>query len=232
MNSSRQVTALVVVLVLGLALLGGVVQGQDAERGPCGFIRLLNAVSVGTGRLEFRIDGKSVRPDGYQLGNVTGGIALKPNTYHVVCCREGLKQGETQVKVAANDTTILIPFAEQVPASDHEPARWEIRILRLKQHQADDKRTASFVSVAREPELKVEIRQADGKWETIYVKRLGIARANIQQARGYMPVRCKAQALTAVSVGAAGNFVAVLYEDEQGILRSKNFQDYKYLSPD
>jgi len=232
MSSSRRLAALVVVLVLGLALLGGFAPGQDAQPGPFGFIRLLNAVGVGTGKLEFMIDGQSVRPDGYQLGNVTGGIALKPKTYHVMFRREGVKEGETQVKVAANDTTILIPFAEQVPVCDGQPVRWEIRILRLKQHQADDKRTASFVSVSREPELKVEIRQADGKWESIHVKRLGIARANIQQARGYMSVRCKTQALSAVSVGAAGNFVSVLYEDEQGILRSKNFQDYKYLSPD
>jgi hypothetical protein len=225
-------TALVVVLVLGLALLGGVAPGQDAQPGPFGFIRLLNAVALGTGNLEFMLDGKSVRPDGYQLGNVTGGIALKPKTYHVLFRREGVKEGETQVKVAANHTTILIPFAEQLPASDGQPVRWEIRILRLKQHQTDDQRTASFVSVSREPELKVEIRQADGKWETLYVKRLGIARTTIQQARGYLPVRCRAQALTAVSVAAAGNFVSVLYEDQQGILRSKNFQDYKYLSPD
>jgi hypothetical protein len=45
-------------------------------------------------------------------------------------------------------------------------------------------------------------------------------------------VRCQQQELSAVSVGAAGNFVSVLYEDENGILRSKTFQDYKYLSAD
>jgi hypothetical protein len=38
--------------------------------------------------------------------------------------------------------------------------------------------------------------------------------------------------LSAISVAPAGNFVAVLYDDENGSLRSKNFQDYKYLSPD
>ncbi len=115
------------------------------------------------------IDGKAVRPDGYQLGNVTGGIALKPNTYKVAFRREGVKEGETRVRVAANDTTILIPFAEQIPASEGQPARWEIRILKLKQHETENKRTATFVSVSREPELKVEIRQANGKWEPVSV---------------------------------------------------------------
>ena len=76
----------------------------------------------------------------------------------------------------------------------------------------------------------MEIRQADGKWEPVFVKRLGIARAEIQQSRGYLSVRCKGRDLSAVSVGAAGNFVSVLYDDENGVLRSKTFQDYKYLS--
>ena len=205
-------------------------QGQDSKRGPIGFVRMLNAVAIGTGKLEFTLDGKAVRPAGYQLGNVTGGIALKPANYKVVFRREGVKEGETQVQVKVGDTTILIPFAEEIPATENQPARWQIRILKLKQHESEDKPTASFVSVSSESELKVEIRQADGKWEPVFVKRLGIARAEIKQSRGYLSVRCKGQDLSAVSVGAAGNFVSVLYEDDKGVLRSKAFQDYKYLS--
>jgi hypothetical protein len=232
MISNGKLSTLAMLALQWVALLGGVAQGQDAQRGPFGFLRLLNAVNIGTGKLEFFIDGKSVRPDGYQLGNITGGIALKPDTYKVEFRRDGLKHGETEMIVAANDTTILIPFAEPLPVSEGQPARWKIRILRLTQHAVENQRTATFVSVSRNPELKVEIRQSDGKWHPVIVKRLGIARANIRQARGYMSVRCQQQELSAVSVGAAGNFVSVLYEDENGILRSKTFQDYKYLSAD
>jgi hypothetical protein len=210
--------------------LAPLLQGQESKGGPVGFVRMLDAVSAGTGKLEFTLDGKAVRPAGYQLGNVTGGIALKPADYQVVFRREGVKEGETQVQVKAGDTTILIPFAEEIPATDNQPARWKIRILKLKQHESEDKPTASFVSVSRDPELKVEIRQADGKWEAVFVKRLGIARAEIKQSRGYLSVRCKGRELSAVSVAAAGNFVSVLYDDENGVLRSKTFQDYKYLS--
>lgn len=220
-------------IIAAATFSNGTARGQDeSARGPFGFIRLLHAVGAGTGKLELLIDGKSVRPDGYQLGNVTGGIALKPAAYKVMIRREGVKEGETRVIVAADETTTLIPFAEQIPASDGQPARWEIRILKLKQNETEEKRTASFVSVSRESELKVEIRQTDGTWQPVYVNRLGIARADIRQARGYLSVRCKGQPLSAISVAAAGNFVAVLYDDETGALRSKNFQDYKYLSPD
>ena len=220
---------------LGIGLLlvfSGFGEARETRKQVFGFVRLLNAVSAGTGKLEFLIDGESVRPAGYQLGNVTGGIALKPGSHKVKFRQEGVKEGETRVEVGENTTVILIPFAEEVPARAGDPAHWEIRILRLKQHESEDRRTASFVSVSREPEVQLEIRQADGKWQSVSVKRLGIARADITQARGYMPVRGKGGDLSAVSVGPSGNFVSVLYDDSKGVLRSKTFQDYKYLGTD
>ena len=61
---------------------------------------------------------------------------------------------------------------------------------------------------------------------------LSVARTKIKQSRGYVTVRCKGHEISTISVGAAGNFVSILYEDEDGVLRSKTFQDYKYLSAD
>lgn len=205
---------------------------QNPGRGKHGFVRLLNAVSPGTGNLTCLIDGAPANEDGYKLGAVTGGIALKPATYQITVRKEGVKEGSTKVRVAEDDTTILIPFAEEVPATDEEPAHWAIRILRLKQHAAEDKRVASFVSVSRQPEIKIELRQSDLKWQSLMVKRLGVARMPIQQSKGYMPVKSGDLELSAISVGATGNYVSVLYDDENGNLKSRTFQDYKYLSAD
>jgi hypothetical protein len=205
---------------------------QDKSREKYGFVRLLNAVSAGTGNLTFLIDGAAVNETGYKLGGVTGGIALKPAGYRVAFRKEGVKEGETSIRVAADDTTILIPFAEQVPATDDEPAHWAIRILRLKQHAVEDARVASFVSVSRQPEITIEVRQSDRKWEAVMIKRLGIARIPIKQSKGYMPVKSGDLVLSAISVGGSGNYVSVLYDDENGNLKSRTFQDYKYLSAD
>ncbi len=230
---SNNITRAFGILTIGfLAFSSGETRAQTPERQTRGFVRLLNAVSVGTGKLEFLIDGKTMRPAGYQPGNVTGGIALVPGSHRITFRREGVEDGETRIQVAADDTTILIPFAEQVPATDDEPAHWAIRILRLKQQQSENKRTASFVSVSREPDIKVEIRQSGGQWEALHVKRLDVVRTSIQQARGYLPVRSGDRELSAVSVGPAGNYVSVLFDDENGALRSQTFQDYKYLSAD
>lgn len=205
-------------------------QNEEAVTGPYGFIRLMNAVSVGKGQLDILIDGKPVRPEGYQLGNMTGGISLRPKSYSVEFRREGVKKGVTKVNVALNDTTTLVAFAELVPASDEKPAEWEIRILRLKQFDPTSKRTASFVSVSREPELKIEMQQSNEKWESVMVKRFDVVRADINQAHGYLPIRYKDRQLKAMSIAPSGNFVAILYDDENGLLQSKNFIDYKYLS--
>ena len=207
-------------------------RAQDSGREKYGFVRLLNAVSVGSGNLKFLIDGEAVNEDGYRLGGVTGGIALKPGSYRLTFRKEGVQEGTTNVRVAADDTTIMIPFAEEVPATDEKPAHWAIRILRLKQHDVEDKRVASFVSVSRQPEITIELRQSDRKWDTVMVKRLGIARVPIMQSKGYMPVKCGDLELSAISVGGEGNYVSVLYDDENGNLKSRTFQDYKYLSAD
>ncbi len=227
---SKSILSLLLVCV---ALGSGRVHSQeDVNRGPYGFIRLMNAMSAGTGQLDFVIDGKLVRPEGYRLGDMTGGVALRPKSYNVEFRREGVKKGETKVNVVNNETVTLIPFAELVPATDEQPARWEMRILRLKQYDAESRRTATFVSVSREPEIKVEIRQDDEKWEPLFVKRLGVVRADIKQARGYLPVRYKERNLKSLSIAPSGNFVSVLYDDEKGMVQTKNFIDYKYLSPD
>jgi hypothetical protein len=225
----RQFTAFGAGLLLALGIPGS---AQEANREKYGFVRMLNAVSIGTGNLKFLIDGAEVNEDGYKLGSVTGGIALKPATCRISFRKEGVKEGVTSVNVAVDDTTILIPFAEEVPATKDEPAHWIIRILRLKQHEAEDGRIASFVSVSRQPEIKIQLRQSDLKWETVAVKRMSIARVPIKQSKGYMPVKAGELELAAISVGAAGNYVSVLYDDEKGNLKSKTFQDYKYLSAD
>lgn len=227
MISNRYIVALGVAVMQWLGWLA-VASGQETVGRPCGFVRVLDAVGAGTGALECLIDGQCVRPEGYQPGNVTGGIALDAKSHTVMFRRNGVTDGQTQLDVAVNETTILIAFSQEVPAAGLQPAHWEMRILRLKQYRSDGKRTVSFVSVASDSELTVKIRQSSGTWESIQVKRLAVARASIRQARGYLPVRCNDRDLPAVSVTASGNFVSVLYNDSNGKIRSANFLDYAY----
>lgn len=227
MISNKKFPSLIVfwIILTGLPALC-----QDQRGGSVGFVRLLNAVHLGDGALIVSADGAPVRETGYQPGDVTGGIALKPGSHLLSFERDGLKKGETRIAVKPNETTILIPFAERVPATDGQPEHLIIRVLRLKQHDPENERTATFVSVSADPETRIEVMQSGGDWEPVHVRRLALTRTGIKQSKGYLPVRHNGQPLAEISVSQTGNHVLVLYDDAQGVLRSKNFSDHKYLS--
>src|SRR5215216_5716364 len=85
-----------------------------AEEAPKnGFVRLADAVAIGTGNLTMEIDGKKTDDTGYSLGEVTGGISLPLGNRTIRFIREGVKEGSTRVNIVGNETTILIPFAEK-----------------------------------------------------------------------------------------------------------------------
>jgi hypothetical protein len=205
-------------------------QTDDPTVGPRGFIRLMNAVGVGSGKLEFQIDGAKVRDEGYEFGDVTGGIPRRPASYKIKFRRNGIETGETKLDVIRNETTTLIPFAEYVPATEKKAARWIIRILKLKQSGSPGKSTATVINLTRKPELRVKIQQPDESWLTLSVKRLTLERTPILQRAGYVSMRTEGGDLKPLSVGTSGNFVSVVYEDDKGAICSQNFQDLKYLS--
>ena len=205
-------------------------QMDDASRGARGFIRLMNAVAVGSDKLDFSIDGDSVRDEGYELGNVTGGIPRKPGSYKITFRRSGVESGETKINVIKDETMTLIPFAEYVPATDKMKERWVIRVLKLKQSENREKSTATVINLTRKPDLRVKIQQPDESWVTLSVKRLNLERTPILQRGGYVSMKTESGDLKPLSVGGSGNFVSVVYEDANGMICSQNFQDFKYLS--
>src|SRR5690606_17678562 len=138
--------------------------------------------------------------------------------------RDGVEEGETHVRVLADDTTTLIPFAEKVPASDDKPAHWAMRILRLKQEEPETERSATFVSVCQEPEIKVELASGD-KWTAAHVKRLSTAQLPVKESNGYVPIRVNGESLPSMEVAAPGNYVVVIYQDIEGKVLSLNFRD-------
>jgi len=197
-----------------------------------GFIRLVNAVAIGTGQVTLTVDGENVRAKGYEFGDVTGGIGQRTGARKVSIKREGVEEGVTTVNLEKNQTVTLIPFAEKVPASDTKPAHYTIKILRLKQTSPDSGRTVTFVSVSGNPELKAEVRSEDGKWSSAFVKRLTIADLPLKYSQGYAPLRVNGESVTPIPIGGDGNYVIVLYDDAEGKVHSLCFMDFKYLSAD
>ncbi|MEI6604333.1 MAG: hypothetical protein WCP35_03410 [Verrucomicrobiota bacterium] len=197
-----------------------------------GFVRVVDAVAQGQDKLLLFIDGESMNPDGYVLGDVTGGIGLKPGQHEITLKRPGVSDGVTRLNLESEHTITLIPFAERVAATDEKPAHWAIRILRLRQIEPVTKRSATFVSVSKTPILEVEIRAPNGKWTLVEVKRLATSQSPILYPEGYVPLRCHTRKLPSIPVGEPGNYVVILYDDAASNLQTRNLQDYKYLSAD
>lgn len=216
-----------------LLLTGNLLHSQDKSKiGPVGFIRMVNAVASGTGQLSLMIDGKNVRPKGYALGNVTGGIGRSAGSRKIVIKREGVEDGVTTVNLENDQTVTLIPFAEKVPASDTKPAYFTMKILRLKQRAPETGRTVTFASVSANPELKAEVQGEDGKWASVFVKRLTIGEVPLNYSQGYAPARVNGLPIKQIPIGGDGNYVIVLYDDAEGKVQSLYFRDFKFLSAD
>jgi hypothetical protein len=205
---------------------------ENVEKTPTGYIRLVNGVTGGEGTVKLEIDGADMRPQGYKLGDATGGIALNPGGRKVTVMKKGVKEGSTTIQLGKDQTVTVIPYSEKIPASDDEPAHLAIRILRLKQRSVEEGRTATFVSVSAIPELKVELQADDGKWATVFVKRLSIGEAPLNYSMGYAPTKVNGQLIKPIPIGGVGNYVVVLYDDPDGKVQSLYFRDYKFLSAD
>lgn len=207
-------------------------QEKKTAPAPTCFIRIANTIAPGTGNVNVSINGKDVYPSGYKFGAVTGGIGLPPGSHTVTIRRGGVKEGSTKISLEKDQTVTLIPFAERVPATDQEQAHFAVRILRLKQKEVQGGRSASFVSVSGQPEILVELRAPAGNWARVPVKRLAIGETPILYPEGYAPVRVNGKDMDSIPIGEPGNYVAVLYDDPEGNIKSVNFRDFKFLSAD
>jgi len=217
-------------VVVLLACVSSLAVAQEEEK-KTGFIRLIHAVAPGEGKLSLLLNGADVYPSGYQLGNATGGIGVDAGRCKVVIRREGVTEGETTVDVRRGETTTVIPFAERIPATDDEPAHWQIRILRLKQTKKTEGREATFVSVSAQPELAIEMREPDdGGWTKTFVKRFNTASLPMNYPEGYVPLRCGEQKLEPIPVMDEGTYVVVLFDDAEGKLSSISFRDFMHLT--
>ncbi|OYV04422.1 MAG: hypothetical protein CFE26_16985 [Verrucomicrobiales bacterium VVV1] len=221
--------------LLSLAFSSPLLTAQDKKKDgppPVCFIRIANTVAPGTGNVKVLVDGSDVYEPGYKFGAVTGGIGLTPGNHTVTIRREGVKEGTSKVNVEKDQTVTLIPFAERIPATDQEPAHFEIRILRLKQKETESGRSASFISVSGQAEVQAELRDPAGKWEKVFGKRMMIGEATIKYPEGYVPVRVNGKDMKPIPIGDVGNYVVVLYDDPEGKLCTMNFRDFKFLSAD
>ncbi len=212
---------------LWLVFIGEAVAREDVPQ--VGFIRIIHAIGPGEGRAKFFMDGEDLFPKGYELGQRTGGIGLKAGRHKIEVRKEGVEPGSTSIDLRAGETHTLIAFAERLPADRDSQPRWITRILRLKQSEPTSGYRMSVVSVCSEPEVRIEAAAAGkGKIERVAARRLGVVRVDLGRARGEVMVRAGDEILTTVSPDSPGNYVVLLYDDSDGVVRAISFFDPKF----
>lgn len=213
-----------------LTTLATALSAQE-EKPQIGFVRIVNAVSPGTGNARFVVDGRNLFEDGYQLGQMTGGYGVSVGSRKIEVEKDGVQKGTTQLSIGLGETITLIAFAERLPAKDLDEApKWTIKLLRLKQENVERGYGLSLVSVCSPPETAVDLNlMGSGKNVRVAAKRLSITKAEIGKSRSEVVVKQGENTLTMVSLDSPGNYVVILFENAAGKTEAISFYDPKFV---
>lgn len=196
-----------------------------------GFIRIVQAVAPGEGNANFLIDGEDIFPKGYKLGQRTGGLGLKAGPHTVTIKKAGVETGRTKITLGKGETLSLVAFAEkEPPVKAGDPPVWKMRILRLKQSDPERGYRLALVSLCPGDGVNVvaEIR-GKSKSKMIYAPRMTIASSNLGKSKPEVVLKVAGEVISLIATEDPGNYVVVLYEDENGKVKALSFYDPKFM---
>jgi hypothetical protein len=214
-----------------LVLLGMLCVPLFGQRPEIGFVRIVNAVSPGTGNASFLIDGRSLYADGYALGQTTGGYGVKAGSIDIEVRKTGVEPGSTRISLGIGETLTVIAFAERLPAKKpDDPPKWGVKLLRLKQQEVERGYGVSLISVCKPEEipLKLTVEGRDAPVRA-FAKRLAISKVEMGGKRGEIMVSHEDRVLANISPDSPGNYVVILYENAEGIIEALSYYDPKFV---
>jgi hypothetical protein len=205
------------------------IQAQQ-ETPPFGFVRIVNAVSHGNGNATFSLDQEDIYPSGYKLGQDCGGISIKKGSHSITVSKNGVNKGTTKIDVVTGETTTVIAFAELIPpVKKEDPPVWTIKLLKLKQKDVDNGYALTVVSVENTREIPVTLEMGfKGTTQNHTLIRLKPTYVSLGATRGDISIKMGKKNLTTVSPDTPGNYVVVLYQEENGETTAVYFFDPKF----
>jgi hypothetical protein len=202
------------------------------EKSGSGFLRIINAVAQGSGKVAFAINGRDVYVDGYTLGQTTGEYGVKTGEHVITVRKTGVETGRTNIQLKDGETVTLIAFAERMPQKElSDPPKWAVRLLRMKQQDEAKGFALTLVSVCKADETAVDLLSSEsGAVEKAFVKRLSIIKRDLDRKRGEVFIRMGDRVLTSVLPESPGNNVVIFYEDREGRIEALSYYDPKLLA--
>jgi len=198
-----------------------------------GFIRLVQAVSPGTGKVNVRIDGEDIFPKGYDLGQCTGGMGFHEGEHRIEVIKQGVEPATVKLSLAEGETVTLVAYAEKLPVipGDADKPVWKARLLRLRQQPPEPGFHLTLASVCLQEEIPVRTLLVGRKSpEFSLVRRLSTVGVRLGRSAGdTLELQTGDQQLGNVSLDEKGNYVVILYDKEGGGVGMVSFYDPKFV---
>jgi hypothetical protein len=196
-----------------------------------GFVRFMNLIDAGKGNAKLKIDGKSIWEPGYKLGQRTGALPYRGGTYKWVITKEGCLTAEREVKIEAGKAQTIVGFGEEVFDEEGESLGWQIKLASLKQHTPESGLVVTFISFCNVEAIDLEITEAmSGKTFKQSVNRRKTSRLKlVEKGRVRASVTCNGEYIGTIKVDEIGNYVAMIYEGDDGKRKLKTFYDPEFM---
>lgn len=216
------------ILVLSLTACGIAI--ADAKP-VAGFVRIVNAVAAGTGKAAFSINGRDLYAGGYALGQTTGEYGIKAGEHVITVRKTGVETGRVKVRLTAGETITVIAHSERLPVKNlADPPKWVVRLLCLKQQDEAKGFALSLIPVCKQEETAVDLLVLDsGAVRKEAAKRLAVSMVDFGRLRSEIFLRMNDHVLATVAPDAPGNYVVILYDNQDGGIEAMSFYDPKIL---
>ena len=196
-----------------------------------GFVRFMNLVDAGEGNTWLKINGKEIWKPGYRLGQLTGALPYEGGKLKLNISKKGCLAAERELEVEAGKAQTLVSYAEEVFDEEGESLGWQIKVARLHQHTPQSGLVVTFVSFCKEKAIDLEIMEAmSQKTFNQTVTKLKSTRLTlVESGRVRATVKCGGKYIGTIKVDEAGNYVAMIYEGDDGKRKLKTFYDPNFM---
>lgn len=196
-----------------------------------GFIRFVNLVDAGEGNTGLKINGKNIWKPGYRLGQKTGALPLSAGKQKFVVSKEGCLVAEREIVVEKGQSQTVVGFAEEVFDEEGESLGWQIKLASLKQHTPESGLVVTFLSFCKEDALDLVIEETVTKkvYNQLVKKRRSERLKLVDSGRVRATVKYKGERIGSIKIEDKGNYVAIIYDSEEGKKKLKTFYDPKFV---
>jgi hypothetical protein len=220
-----------VIFNIGILSLCCVASLWAEERAKIGYLRVINAIGLSNEPVSFSINGKAIFAGGYRLGQSSGAFPVAVNDgMELEVKPQGYAAVRTRMDMKPNEVLTVVALAKKVPMADeNSSAKWEIKLLRLKQMKREPGYQLTLVSVCSRASVDVGLlttRRRRTEWIT--ANELIPTTVQLGSKRVDVDLLISEKENYHLSPDGPGHSVVIIYERPEGRLEMLHYEDISY----